>query len=57
MKLRMLLANLRRLKIDIRLCTSLLCHLSSCMLCSVADAAHGYVRGDLVQLCKEGTDI
>ena len=57
MNLRMLLANLRRLKIDIRLCTSLLCHLSSCMLCSVADAAHGYVRGDLVQLCKEGTDV
>ena len=23
--------------------------------CSVADVAHGYVRGDLVQLCKEGS--
>ena len=35
------------------------CFICLCgVLCSVADVAHGYVRGDLVQLCKEGnTDM
>lgn len=30
------------------------CDLFSFHADSVADAAHGHVRGDLVQLCKEG---
>ena len=38
----------------VRVCVFQLSHKTSMLYCSVADAAHGHVRGDLVQLCKEG---